>query len=780
MATTIVIKAQVDTGDSAQELLLAEQGLSDMEKAAKKTSAELNKLSQGAKSFLSEARKLAEESKLQKSLDDLNKKVDRGNMSFKEIATSIKQYRDIALKAGEDSVIGQQAIKRAGELKDQLKAVGEQVSRIGDGGRKMQAALQLSGTVVAGYSAFQGVTAMLGVENEQLLQTLTKLQAATSTLTALEQIRSALEKESFLMIQARIIATNALTAAQTVFNAVANANPIVWVVTGAIAALVWLGTKIQAVGKFFHELGQIAAQAIKYMTFGLVDFTDETAAATAAQEKLAKKIEKATGEARRFNNAIDEQIKKNREAEAALIRKYDNEIKLAQAAGRETSALEREKLKVTSDRIAKEIKLEQMKLDNVIRVVAQQKNLTEEQAKNLIKSDTYYGQQFKAAEENIKKLNEALEDADVDLKAKQLEIGRNYAEKVKEQREKEKEEEERMNELRFARQRAFEDLVIANMQDGSEKRIAELKLRQKREAEDLAKEFPNDMAILLEQRKLHEKQMSDLILQEKKNTEEKIHAETVKANERARKADVEAAQLKLYEVEGQFQLEYEAKKALLEAQKAQEISAAIEKGENILLIEADYKKKQAELDKKYSDDKIAMKQKERDAILFFEQNMLNGVAAIGNLFIKNEEKAAKFKAITTAAQMALDTAKAIGNVVAGATAAAAAGGPAAPFLIAGYIASGIATVMSNMKTALDAFKSAKVGSAPTLATASGGSGGGSGPSTVNITPQNASTQTDQFFQNQQRSQTVTAVVVEAEQMTNVQNRIKTIESLSKI
>ena len=50
-------------------------------------------------------------------------------------------------------------------------------------------------------------------------------------------------------------------------------------------------------------------------------------------------------------------------------------------------------------------------------------------------------------------------------------------------------------------------------------------------------------------------------------------------------------------------------------------------------------------------------------------------------------------------QLSIDTAKAISSTIAGASAAAAAGGPAAPFLLAGYVASGIATVTKAMSSA---------------------------------------------------------------------------------
>ena len=62
-------------------------------------------------------------------------------------------------------------------------------------------------------------------------------------------------------------------------------------------------------------------------------------------------------------------------------------------------------------------------------------------------------------------------------------------------------------------------------------------------------------------------------------------------------------------------------------------------------------------------------------------------------------KAEKTKRALAVSQIAIDTATSIASVIAGATSAAATTGPAAPFVLAGYIASGIATVLGSMASA---------------------------------------------------------------------------------
>jgi predicted nucleic acid-binding Zn-ribbon protein len=147
----IGVKIVFDGGDSVKE---AEK----LEESLKGVNNETEKLTDNAKELTG----------VEKEFDDLNKKVSKGGMTLKEMSKAMKEYRDIALKSGETSPIRQEAINMAAQLKDDIRGLGEEISRTKDGAANMQAALQLGGSVIAGYSAFQSVTAALGVENEDL------------------------------------------------------------------------------------------------------------------------------------------------------------------------------------------------------------------------------------------------------------------------------------------------------------------------------------------------------------------------------------------------------------------------------------------------------------------------------------------------------------------------------------------------------------------------------------------------------------------------------------
>jgi hypothetical protein len=323
---------------------------------------------------------------IDKEFKALNEQVDKGGLGFKELSKAMKSYRDIALKAGLESPIGKDAILRAGQLKDDLRGLGEEISRTRDGASKMQAALQLGSTVTAGYQAFQGVTALVGVENEKLMETMVKLQGATAVLTSLEQIRAALEKESFLMLKAKALQTNLLSVATAGYSAVVGTTTgavklfrLALISTGIGAIIVGLGLLVANMDKVaaaFQWVGQKALEAwdyfrglgtgIKILLSIMFPFVGVIWAVTEAleamgvvetlEEKKARQVIEAkmkiTTEAhnKRISQLQDQMksVKAAAEAEKvateSVIKGIDREIELRKAAGKETKELEAEKL----------------------------------------------------------------------------------------------------------------------------------------------------------------------------------------------------------------------------------------------------------------------------------------------------------------------------------------------------------------------------------------------------------------------------------------------------
>ena len=230
----------------------------------------------------------------EKQLNDIKKATDGGG--FKDLSRALKEYQDIALKAGETTPIGRQALAEAGELKDRLLDLKGAIKTTGQDGLALQGSLQLGGGIVAGFGAVQGVMALVGSESEDLQKTLVKLQAVQATLASVEEIRSVLEKESALRIMAVTVAEKARTAATVVSTFVTNGSTL------ALKAfrVALIGTGIGAI------VVLLIAAADAMGLFG--DSADDTAKKV---DKLNDSTEKQNDLINKNNQAIDERTKRD-------------------------------------------------------------------------------------------------------------------------------------------------------------------------------------------------------------------------------------------------------------------------------------------------------------------------------------------------------------------------------------------------------------------------------------------------------------------------------------
>lgn len=333
----IAVKMTLDANQTVESLDKVDKGL-------KKTDESLNKLNQ-------DSQKLTAEDKLAA----LNKEVQSGSLSFRDLRKKIQDYQSIALEAGRTSPVGKQALQEAAALKDRMVDLDNEVKRLSQDGIKLQAAMQLGTSVVAGFAAFKGVTAALGVENEDFRETLVKLQGAQAALMGIEQIRASLEKESLLRLQLNTIATKAmdiatgqltlktiaLTAAQKawntitkattavtkVFNAVLKANPIGLLITGIMLLIGAFVALKENIGGVKDSLIGFIQDVAKF--FGLIEETE------ADQEK--KRHARRAAETKRFADRMKEIDKeKNARLKAAdeTIRALELEKDTLEAEGK--------------------------------------------------------------------------------------------------------------------------------------------------------------------------------------------------------------------------------------------------------------------------------------------------------------------------------------------------------------------------------------------------------------------------------------------------------------
>jgi hypothetical protein len=203
---TAVFELRTETGDSVNDIKKMDQSLRDLEKTTKKTQTTMSD-SKGTDKF-------------EKELQELNRQIDSGELNFQQMTRAIKDYQTIAFRAGATSPVGAKAIQQASDLRDRLADLDARTRQLSSDYAKMDAVIQGATGAMAGFTAFQGVATLIGDENEDLLKTITKLQGATSALTALQQLRLAVNKDSALVQQVQILRTKIL-AKETLAQATA-------------------------------------------------------------------------------------------------------------------------------------------------------------------------------------------------------------------------------------------------------------------------------------------------------------------------------------------------------------------------------------------------------------------------------------------------------------------------------------------------------------------------------------------------------------------------------
>lgn len=535
----IGVKIVFDGGDSVKE---AEK----LEESLKGVNNETEKLTDNAKELTG----------VEKEFDDLNKKVSKGGMTLKEMSKAMKEYRDIALKSGETSPIRQEAINMAAQLKDDIRGLGEEISRTKDGAANMQAALQLGGSVIAGYSAFQSVTAALGVENEDLQKTMVKLQAANSALMAVEQLRAAVEKESFLMIKAKALWTDILSAKTVVYNTIVGTTTgllkglrIAFAMTG-IGAIV-LG--IVALIMNFEKLGgwiDSAIEKFKNLGVGLKILLAPIYALVAAYEfffgevntgldemnaKRAKANEEETAAHKKKIAQLEEERKLQEEMLAELEAKSErqseiNELEILQAKAR--GASETEIFNITKKQNEENLKLAEEELAAKMKIIEINHQIAEAEYNRwklfLETQATMSGWTEEQVQRDLKRLEDAKEKYLADEKA-QIESAQRTFDTIEAKNElflrernkqvsdankklAEEQEKERQRQLELEKSylKELTDMRLGNIQDEETRLREQMRERHKREREEIIAKYGENTELEIELRRRQQSEIDAL------------------------------------------------------------------------------------------------------------------------------------------------------------------------------------------------------------------------------------------------------------------------------
>lgn len=496
--------------------------------------------------------------------------------------------------------------QKAAQLKDRMTEVNEQVAVFATGSKYEQVSNSL-GEIGAG---------LRDMDFDRVTQGAKLFAQTSSKITFKDAIGSVKQLGSAFLSIGKAILTNPLFL-------------IVGVVTAIVAGIIALMDKLGLLKKIFEFVGG----AIEYVVQALKDFLDWIGLTTFAAEDAAAK--QAAAQEKIAQSYVDKQER--------VTDAYDQEIRLAKIAGKDT------------------VEMEKQKQYAIIETSRAQYEALGAQMEALRASGTL-----------TKEKSDEIRKAMLDLKKN----------------------------IREARQ----EVQAINAQDVADNAAsAEAKLQKQKEAAEKARQ------IRIEAEK------------KRKQEEEERKAKELKDFEEQKERMIREAE--------------ELDALILSTTKKRE-DAAKEQEQKALQGRIDAAEAIGEANKQAAQKAFEQEKALQDARYFLAESTVAGLQGLSSLLEQQGIKTAGLQKTIALVQIATDTAKSISAVIAGATAAAAAGGPAAPFLLAGYIASGIGTVLAAVASAQKALKSA-----PSL----GGSTGGGTPISAPSSAASASTPNVSLF-----------------------------------
>ena len=492
-------------------------------------------------------------------------------------------------------------------------------------------------------------------------------------------------------------------------------------------------TSLQKAFAIFKPIGEAIGAVFNAIAGAIAKVVEGVANAVSwIVGKLAPGYKKAADEAQALVQAQDDLEEAERKyTENSAKRNRDISALRAEAMDKEKhTAAERKEL------LAQAIELEKANLEEEKKIKAEQLRILEETARRERDTSDETANKIAQARAAMYQAEQSYYNGVRELQSQQSafdkEIESEKAKAAEEARKKREEAAKAAADAERARQenarkiaQDAEDFAISLIEDETERAIAQRQIQGEREIADLQERLDKEKNLTEESRA----QLAELIRgkQEALNAEleqmatdaaNKLTEEQVKSEEeRARRILEYKAEL----AEENSQEELYIQKQLLDMQMQQELEALNLTEEEKYLIRETFAKKAEELDKQYHDNLVRQAEDAREA---YKESLKATAASASQTFgamsdllsqygEENEAAAKASKAfgiaqiITDQAISIADTAKAISAAVAGATAAAASTGPAAPFVLAGYIAAMVGAVLGALGSIASTIAQAK-------------------------------------------------------------------------
>ena len=492
-------------------------------------------------------------------------------------------------------------------------------------------------------------------------------------------------------------------------------------------------TALQKAFAVFKPIGEAVGKVFNAVADGLAKVA--TAAADVVgwiAGKLSPAYKQAADDAQKLVERQDqlEESERNAAVNAAARSAKIAQLRDKAVQSEKYSAEERKKA------LEEAIQLEQKNLEEAKIIAKERLKILEAEAKQ--NSDTSDEMMNKiaearaamyAAEESYysgtRRLNSQLTAFDKEERQKREQNAAEARKKREENRKQEEEAEKERAKNAMEIEQMAEDFALSLIQDESAKAIAQRKIQGDREIAQLKERLATEKNLTAESRD----QLAQLIKDKQTALDAEIDAMATDAANAKTDAELEAErermqrilELKIELAEEGSETWLELQKELLEKQMEQELDNLELSKEEKQLIRDKYREKQKQLDDEFAEHQKKQNEDIRNAqIDGFKSTASAASTTFGALSSmlkeygkENEaaQKAAKaFGVMQIIADQAIsiaDTAKSITAAVAGATSAAASTGPAAPFVLAGYIAGMVGAVVGAIASVASSIAQAK-------------------------------------------------------------------------
>jgi hypothetical protein len=316
-----VFSLRVDTGSSVQQIQKLDQELSNINKDSNDAQDQFNQLT-------SEIKKTSElVDKLSKSFGENSLEADNARKELSKLTTAYDELSKSATDTGAtfEDIYGdlQPLTTRMGEAEDrlyELALAGDTTSKeyqdllatvvkfrkaqietdmVVDNaaktfGEKLAGGI---GTATELFSGFESVTALVGVENENLVQTMVKLQAVQGLAASIQEIQNKLKEKDALLTGVQTVAQKVYTLAVGQSVGAMKALRVALLATGIGAIIVALAAAADALGLF----GESSEEAEK------------------AQAKLDEQIKNTTNSLKEQQSLTNELIQSTEKDTARLV-----------------------------------------------------------------------------------------------------------------------------------------------------------------------------------------------------------------------------------------------------------------------------------------------------------------------------------------------------------------------------------------------------------------------------------------------------------------------------